>query len=396
MMTRAMTSRPITTTPAISNKVKTTGTPMSGDSSSAEIPTRAPAPRFTPLLIVVAVARYLIIGAGAIGGGIGARLLQAGHQVVLVARGDHLRALQEHGLRLRTPEEDVVLPVTAVAGPDDMNLRPDDVLVLATKTHQAPDALATWADVEVAGGGTAGEQLPILTALNGVVSEDLALRYFARVYGVCVWMWAAHLTPGEVILEGVPASGVFHVGRVPARSADDADAGFLDQLRSDWTPARLTTVLPPDVMAWKYRKLLSNVGNAIQALLGRQPGVGELVRAAEAEGRSVLDAAGIDYTSDEEEAAARAKSFTVKPVPGLPEFLGGSTWQSLSRGTGNVETDYLNGELVRIARQHQMAAPINAKLAALARRAARTHQQPGELSVDELARQLGLQPPSPA
>jgi 2-dehydropantoate 2-reductase len=334
-----------------------------------------------------------MIGAGAIGGGIGARLHQAGHDVLLVARGDHLRALQEHGLRLRTPEQDVNLPVPAVAGPDETDLGPDDVLVLATKTHQAPEALATWADVEVAGGGTAGERLPMLTALNGVASEDMALRYFARVYGVCVWMWAAHLTPGEVILEGVPASGVFHIGRVPATAADEADAELLDQVRRDWMPARLTTVLPPDVMAWKYRKLLSNVGNAIQALLGRQPGAGELIRAAEAEGRRVLEGAGIDYTSDEEEAAARAKSFTVKPVPGLPEFLGGSTWQSLSRGTGNVETDYLNGELVRIARQHGLAAPINARLAALARRAARTHQQPGELSVDQLAELLGLPDP---
>jgi len=342
------------------------------------------------LHIFIAVARYVILGAGAIGGAIGARLHQAGQDVVLVARGDHLRVMQEHGLRLRTPEEDVLLPVTAVAGPDETTLRSDDVLVLATKTHQATEALATWADVEVDGGGTAGERLPVLTALNGVASEDMALRYFARVYGVCVWMWAAHLTPGEVIVEGVPASGVFHIGRAPASAANEADSGLLDLVRGDWTAARLTTVLPPDVMAWKYRKLLTNAGNAVQALLGQQRGMGALVRAAEAEGRSVLDAAGIDYTSDEEESAARARSFTVKPVPGLPEFIGGSTWQSLSRGTGSVETDYLNGELVRIARQHGLAAPINARLASLARRAARTRQQPGELSVDQLAELLGL------
>jgi 2-dehydropantoate 2-reductase len=149
-------------------------------------------------------------------------------------------------------------------------------------------------------------------------------------------------------------------------------------------------VLPPDVMAWKYRKLLSNAGNAVQALLGGQHGTGEVVGAAQAEGRSVLDAVGIGYTSDEEEAAARAKSFTVLPVPGLPEFIGGSTWQSLSRGTGNVETDYLNGEFVRIAREHGLDAPINVQLASMVRRAARTGQQPGEMSVGELASQLGL------
>ena len=342
---------------------------------------------------MIAVTRYLVVGAGAIGGGMGARLHQAGQHVVLVARGDHLSAIREHGLRLRTPEEDVRLPVPAVAGPEEMTLRSDDVLVLATKTHQAPDALAAWADVEVDGGGTAGDRLPLLTALNGVASETMALRYFARVYGVCVWMWAAHLTPGEVIVEGVPNSGVFHIGRVPTAVAVESDGRFLDQVRRDWTAARLKTVLPPDVMAWKYRKLLTNAGNAVQALLGRQRGMGELVRAAEAEGRSVLDAAGVGYTSDKDESAARADSFTVEPVPGLPEFIGGSTWQSLSRGTGNVETDYLNGELVRIARQHGLDAPINARLASLARRAARTGQQPGAISVDELARQLGLPRP---
>ena len=109
--------------------------------------------------------------------------------------------------------------------------------------------------------------------------------------------------------------------------------------------ALLKTVLPDDVMPWKYRKLLTNTGNAFQALFGQPKGMGRLVRAAEAEGRNVLDAAGISYTSDEEEAAARAESFEVRPVPGMDGVLGGSTWQSLSRGTGNVETDYLNGEI---------------------------------------------------
>ena len=66
----------------------------------------------------VEVTRYIIIGAGAVGGAIGGRLALAGRSVVLVARGDHLRALREVGLRLRTPDEDVVQQVPAVAEPD--------------------------------------------------------------------------------------------------------------------------------------------------------------------------------------------------------------------------------------------------------------------------------------
>ena len=54
--------------------------------------------------------RYIIIGAGAVGGTIGARLFESGHDVVLVARGAHLEAVRANGLRLRTPESETVCP----------------------------------------------------------------------------------------------------------------------------------------------------------------------------------------------------------------------------------------------------------------------------------------------
>ena len=335
---------------------------------------------------MAAVARYVIVGAGAIGGGLGARLQQAQPRALLIARGEHLAALRSGGLRMRTPEEDLVLDVPVAGGPGEVDLTPDDILVLATKTHQAPDALRQWVDVPVTGGRTAGERLPIIVATNGVAAEAMALRWFARVYGACVWMWAAHLTPGEVVLEGVPRSGIFHLGRVPA-GPEDAVA---ERVRGDWSSARFRVVLPGDVRPWKYRKLLTNLGNALPALLGPVRGMGRLVRAAETEGRAVLDTAGIAYTSDADEAAARADSFEVRPVPGFPGVLGGSTWQSLTRGTGNVETDYLNGEIVRIARAHGGDAPVNATLAALVRQAAVRGARPGEMTLDELAARLGL------
>jgi 2-dehydropantoate 2-reductase len=341
------------------------------------------------------MTRYVIIGAGAIGGAIGGRLVHAGREAVLVARGDHLRALQQSGLRLRTPDEDLTVPVQAVGGPEELQLRPDDVLVVATKTQQAGDALVTWSDAPVHEGGrevgSAGERLPILMALNGVASEAMALRYFSRVYGVCVWMPAVHLVPGEVIVRGAPTSGMLHVGRVPART-DERDRRLLDQVRDDWTAARFDVPMPDDVMPWKYRKLISNLGNIFQALVHGNGDTKALAAAAEAEARAVLDAAGIAYTSDADERAARAAGFTMHEVPGVPSDVGGSTWQSLTRGTGNVETDYLNGEIALIAHRTGQEAPINARLALLARQAAATGLRPGGMSADELAERLGLAP----
>ena len=75
----------------------------------------------------------------------------------------------------------------------------------------------------------------------------------------------------------------------------------------------------------------------------------------------------------------------MKPVPGVPQFVGGSTWQSLQRGTGNIETDYLNGEIVMIAHRLGIDAPINEHLATQARRAAATGAKPGDMSAEQLA-----------
>ncbi len=339
------------------------------------------------------MARYIIIGAGAVGGALGGRLALSGQEAVLVARGDHLRAMQENGLRLRTPDEDVRQPVTAVATPDEVRLEIDDVLVLATKTQQANQALLEWADapviIEGQPDGTAGDRLPIMLAMNGVAAEGMAQRYFRRVFGICVWMPVVHLVPGEVIIRSTPRSGMLHLGRVPVPAGDhDRDRRLLASVAADFQTANFDAPLPDDVMAWKYRKLISNLGNVFQALVARNGDWRPLVAEAEAEARRILDAAGIAYTSEEEEAAARAAGFTMKAVPGVDEFVGGSTWQSLTRGTGNIETDYLNGEVARIAHQIGLDAPINARLAQLARQASSTGAQPGDLKADELANLL--------
>lgn len=328
-----------------------------------------------------------MIGAGAVGGGIGGCLQQGGVDAVLVARGDHLAALQRDGLELVTPRGTYRVPVVAVGGPEDVALAADDVLVLSTKTHQAETALLQWVDAPVAGGGTAGERLPLITALNGVASEWLALRYFAHVYGACVWMWANYTRPGRVILSGAPVIGLFHLGRVPASAADDSDRELLERIAADWQRGALEVRLPDDVMPWKYRKLLTNLGNAYQALLGDTRGVGSLIREAVEEGRTVLAEAGIEVTPDEVEAAART-AYTVVDLSESEGFLGGSTWQSLVRGTGNVEIDYLNGEIVLEARRHGREAPVNARVAALVRQAARRGDRAGSLTVEEIRRAL--------
>src|SRR3984885_9948057 len=111
--------------------------------------------------------RYVIIGAGAIGGTVGAVLARARIPTVLVARGRHAEILAAEGLTLRTPDGTFHTPVTAVSGAEHLRLTPHDVLVFTTKTQQLDAALQEWVDQPVHDRhgvvvGTAGELLPAL------------------------------------------------------------------------------------------------------------------------------------------------------------------------------------------------------------------------------------------
>jgi 2-dehydropantoate 2-reductase len=339
--------------------------------------------------------RYVIIGAGAIGGSLAGRLAQHGsaNRPLLIARSEHGAAIAASGLRLRDPDADVTIAVDVAAGPDDVTLRVDDVLVLATKTHQAETALLEWVDRPVMGvdggiSGTAGELLPVFTALNGVEAERLALRLFRRVFGVCVWLPAVHLSPGEVILRISPTSGAFIIGRYGA-DADDSDRQLLTTLERDWTARTYTVHVVDDVMRWKYTKLLSNLGNGVQALLGAAPDSSPIVDRLREEAETIYRAAGIEWTSEAEEAEWRGDVFHVRPVPGTPTELGGSSWQSIARGSGSIETDYLNGEIVLIARARGLTAPLNETIQRLSRQAAGARKRHSTLTVAELEALLG-------
>lgn len=317
--------------------------------------------------------RFVVYGAGAIGGGIGGRLATAGHPVVLVARGAHLDALRTDGLRLLDPTGSIAVPVDAVGHPSAVDWREGDVVILAVKGQDTVGALLDLRDAI----GSA-DLPPVVCAQNGVANEREALRRFPAVYGMCVMMPAVHLEPGQVRLYASPVAGNLDIGRYPAGVDAVASAVALALTESGFSSFAVD-----DVMRWKHTKLLMNLGNAVQALCGPGASAGDLHRQVRAEGEAVLRAAGIDWASAEEDAERRTTLVVPAPDDDGPR-PGGSSWQSLARGTGTIETDLLNGEIVLLGRLHGVATPLNERLQDLAARAAREHWPPGSLSVDEI------------
>lgn len=291
--------------------------------------------------------RYVVYGAGAVGGVIGARLHLSGADTTLVARGKHLAAIRDTGLVLDRAEGREAVPVPTVAGAAGVEWADDTVVLLCVKSHQTATAIDDLA-------AQAPANIVVVSAQNGIANEPAILRLFAATYAICVMLPSTHLEPGVVAQKCHPTPGILDIGRAP--EGVDATAGAI---ATDLRRAGFESVPRADIMEWKRRKLLLNLGNAVDACCVPGPEATELEERARAEGERVYAAAGLTAISAGEDRDRRGDILRRRDDLTVP--AGGSTFQSLTRGTA-TEVDYLNGEIVMLGRLHGVPTPMNALL----------------------------------
>lgn len=312
---------------------------------------------------------YVVYGAGAVGGVVGAHLHLAGRRIGLVARGAHLAAIRARGLTLDAGDgvHRIDAPATDTAA--EVGWTEDTVVLLAVKSHQAAAALAdlrTYAPPDT----------PVVCLTNGIATETAVLRLFARTYAVCVMLPATHLEPGVVVASCHPTPAILDIGRFPG-GTDATTAAVAADLRA----ARIESVEREDVMALKRRKLVMNLGNGVDASFAPGDAADELADLAQAEGERVLEAAGLSVVSADVDRERRGSILQRRADL---ERRGGSTWQSLARGTGDSEIDYLAGEVVLLGRLHDVATPVNEAVVAATRSLARSGEPPRSLDAAAL------------
>lgn len=155
--------------------------------------------------------RITIVGAGAIGGLLGFRLAAKGHEVSLVARGAHLRALRERGLTLIA--EDGTSETLPIPAADRIGEGPHDLIVLGMKAHQVADAATAVA-------ASLGENTMILTAQNGI-----PWWYFHGQEGPHAGARLESVDPGGRIAACFPAGRV--IGSVVYPAAEIIEPGVV-------------------------------------------------------------------------------------------------------------------------------------------------------------------------
>jgi 2-dehydropantoate 2-reductase len=320
--------------------------------------------------------RYIIYGAGGIGSIMGGHLARTGHDVVLIGRPGHINAIKENGLKLITPTGTYQLHIPAVTGPEQIDFTQDDVILLCAKGQDTEGAMKDLKAVV--------DDIPVFCFQNGVRNEGIAAAYFNRVFGVMVRVGAVYITDGEVVARRDPP-GWYIIGKYP-EGTDELAEHVAEGIREAGYFTRVTA----DVMPYKWGKLMANLGNAVGAITSVDwESMMPLFRAASEEGAVIAAQAGIRWISQED--VAKDWPEITAPLRGqLQTEAQSSTWQSLARHQGSVETDFLNGEIVRVAERLGLKAPINEKLTEITREMAEKQELPGKYTVSQLTELLGL------
>ncbi len=298
--------------------------------------------------------RIAIVGAGAVGGLLGAMLGRSGAEVAFVARGATRERLVLKGIHVDAPDGSYdVGPFEA--DPDPAKLAPADAVFVATKSWQLP-ALAPQLRALVREGGA------IVSLLNGVDAADvLAAAVGAeKVLGGLCHVLARSPSPGVVTVSGQPLRVTLGELTPRAKSGTSALAGVL-------TKAGVTVVLPEDVRIAIWEKLLfvgpmGLIGAATGMSVDRYRVIPEsraLLEEAMREVRSVANARGIAVPAETVEA-------TLGFIDAMPDGAKTSMHRDLTEGRRS-ELEEQVGAIVRLGREASVTTPVHNVLHALLR-----------------------------
>ena len=306
--------------------------------------------------------RVAVLGAGAIGGVVGGLLARRGADVTLIGRGEHVRRIQEEGLRLEYAGREECIPVAAS---DALTFAPDITLV-TVKTQDLAAALQGAADY------LRGTML--VTLMNGLQADRIAARILpgTTIVGGVVSTVATYLEPGRVSCQ---APGHVVLGAPPGtpKTKVQAVASLLRQA----IPTRVTNDLTG--ARWLHQLLCSTcaipaaTGLTFQQLISEDSGA-RLLASSLRESYRLVRQSGQPLASLSGLPKVGFRLLAVLPLGTAVALYRrrmrrvwrqgkglGCMLQSILRGR-KTEVDYLNGEIVRLAQELGEEAPVNAAL----------------------------------
>lgn len=331
--------------------------------------------------------KYAIVGAGAIGGYLGAKLALAGEDVTFIARNKNLAAIQAQGFKLLLPDGTLQHAATARAVQDPAEAGPQDVVLLTTKSHQVRELLPGLRALF-------GPETMVVTMVNGV-----PWWYFQRLGGPYEGRSLSSVDPDGTLAAGIeveriigsivyPAAELVEPGVVQLIEGNRFTIGELDGQRTPRIEALSKSLMAAgfkapvsrDIRGEIWVKLWGNLSlNPISALthatledICRFPASRELVANMMREAQAVGEKLGVSFKISVDQRIAGAEAVGAHKT---------SMLQDVEHGRG-LELQALVGSVVELARITETPTPtIDAIYAATALLAHTLQQQRGKLAI---------------
>lgn len=290
--------------------------------------------------------RIAMFGTGGAGGYFGARLAQAGEHVLFIARGEHLRAIRENGLRVDSVDGDFVVKPDLVTD-DPAKAGAVDVVFVGVKAWQVPEAARAIPPL-------IGPQTFVVPLQNGVEAPDqlAAILGRERVVGGLAKVLSFIAEPGRLRHLGGPASITF--GELDHRPSERTE-----RLRDLLSRRGIAAEIPPDIHVALWEKFLfivplGGIGAVTRATVGTLRTLPEtrwMLEEGMHEIRAVAHGRKISLADD---LVARTMDF----VDTLPPEGTSSMQRDILAGKPS-ELEAWNGAVVRLGRQAGVATPLH-------------------------------------
>ena len=316
--------------------------------------------------------KYTVIGLGAVGSIVGGLLTKSGENVVLIGKKNQVDIINQNGIRINGIKGSILVK-NVHASYDLSSIKDVDLIIICVKS-QDTENLANNLKQHIK------KSALILSLQNGVRNSTILNQITGNkaISGIVLFN-ALYSEPGEVIL-------TIKGGLLIEDEKSFSEA--IDGLLNSFKMVGLSSKSAEDLQGFQWSKLIVNLQNAVTALTGQtikesiiDSASRSILIATMKEGMYVLEKSGISIKThpdmDPKKIINRLSyynSIILKIGSKIMRLQNARTsmWQSLSRGK-RTEIDYINGEIVNLARKNNLKAPINEKLVEKVKEAEKKH-----------------------
>ena len=323
--------------------------------------------------------RFVVYAAGAVGGVLGGHLALAKHDVLIVCRDEHARAVTEAGgLRMKSGTGEYLAPVRATARLSASDLDSNACVLFTPKSNDTARCVEELAAI-------APPDVPVVSFQNGVANEEAIAARFENVFGGVCRMTCSFLQPGQVSFRRM---GRLAIGKYPKGAHP-----FSKKLGAALEEAGFDVTVSNAIMCDKWLKLVVNLQSAFNAVIDPRDHDGvefvDLKAGALEEAKRILRAEKMKVKSCDERELSIDDVINELRKPKAPRNpsavkVNNSTWQNLYLKRKEVENGFFHGPIIEMARRHGIPAPFNETALELVTQAARMKLGPGSFRAAEV------------